>query len=108
MESRMTNSRKKIILNINSELEPIVPRFLELRHEDIKSIDGALEHGDFETITRMGHSMKGSGAGYGFDYISEIGVAIEKAAKENNTEDIRRWVDELSVYLEKVEVVYDG
>ena len=52
--------------------------------------------------------MKGAGGGYGFDYISEIGVAIEVAAKEKNTEDIRNWVNELSAYLEKVEVVYDG
>jgi hypothetical protein len=51
--------------------------------------------------------MKGAGGGYGFDYISEIGAAIEKAAKENNIEDLRRWVGELSIYLEKVEVVYD-
>ena len=99
---------EKIIVHVDADLEPIMPRFFELRHEDVEAINGNLEKGDYETIQRIGHSMKGAGGGYGFDYISEVGVAIEVAAKENNTEDIRRWVDELSIYLEKVEIVYDG
>jgi len=103
----VTNSRKKITVNINSELELIVPRFLELRHEDIESIHGALEHGNFEIITRMGHSMKGSGTGYGFDYISEIGEGIEAAGRAEDAETVRRWVEELSVYIENLEIVYD-
>ena len=98
---------EKIIVHVDADLEPIMPRFFELRCEDIEAINRNIEKGDYETIIRIGHSMKGAGGGYGFDYISEIGKAIEMAAKENNTEDIRRWVDELSIYLEKVEVVYD-
>ena len=30
----------------------------------------------------LGHSMKGSGEGYGFDTISEIGRFLEEAAKK--------------------------
>jgi HPt (histidine-containing phosphotransfer) domain-containing protein len=102
------SNEEEIIVHVDAYLEPIIPRFFELRCEDIKVINRNIEKGDYETIMRIGHSMKGAGGGYGFDYISEIGAAIEVAAKENNTEDIRRWVDELSIYLEKVEVVYDG
>ena len=99
---------EKIIVHVDVDLKPIIPRFFELRNEDIDVINKNLEKNDYETIMRIGHSMKGAGGGYGFDYISEIGMAIERAAKENNTADIKRWVDELSIYLEKVEVVYDG
>ena len=99
---------EKIIVHVDVDLKPIIPRFFELRHEDIDAINKNLEKNDYETIMRLGHSMKGAGGGYGFDYISEIGAAIERVAKEKNREDIRKWADELSVYLEKVEVVYDG
>ena len=101
-------SEDKIFVHVDADLKPIIPRFFELRNEDIDAINQNLEKSDYETIMRIGHSMKGAGGGYGFDYISEIGMAIERAAKEKNREDIRRWLDELSIYLEKVEVVYDG
>ena len=100
-------NEEKIIVHVDADLEPIMARFFELRHEDVETINDNLEKADYETIQRIGHSMKGAGGGYGFDYISEIGMAIEVAAKEKNREDIKRWVDELSIYLEKVEVVYD-
>jgi len=98
---------EKIIVHVDADLEPIMPRFFELRYDDIYTINENIEKSDNATIQRIGHSMKGAGGGYGFDYISEIGAVIEMVAKENNTEDIRRWVDKLSIYLEKVEVVYD-
>ena len=98
---------EKVIVHVDADLKSIIPRFFELRCADLDLINRNIEKGDYETIRRIGHSMKGAGGGYGFDYISEIGVAIELAAKEHNTEDIRRWVDELSVYLKKIEVLYD-
>ena len=100
-------NEEKIIVHVDADLEPIIPRFFELRHEDVEAINDNLEKADYEMIMRIGHSMKGAGGGYGFDYISEIGAVIEMASKEKNREDIRRWVDKLSIYLEKVEVVYD-
>jgi len=51
--------------------------------------------------------MKGSGAGYGFDTISEIGKSVEQAAKEKNSEEIQKQVKALSAYLDRVEVVYE-
>jgi len=73
----------------------------------VKTLREKLESGDFETIQMLGHSMKGSGASYGFETITEIGRSLEQAAKERNFQEIRKLVDELSAYLESVEVVYE-
>ena len=73
----------------------------------ITAIQEALKQNDFETIWILGHSMKGSGAGYGFDTISEIGKSVEQAAKEKNSEEIQKQVKALSAYLDRVEVVYE-
>ena len=92
---------------VDAELEPIVPRFLELRYEDVESIGKLLEISDFESIKRIGHSMKGSGGGYGFDYISELGMKIERAAGSGDREEVRSLASQLSSYIERVEVVYE-
>lgn len=96
----------KKIVRVDADLEPIMPRFFEIRRDDIQLINEALEKNDYETITRIGHSMKGAGAGYGFEYITEIGINIEEAGKNRDLERIKRWAWELSAYLESVEVVY--
>lgn len=96
----------KITVHIDPDLEELIPGFLERRRDDIESIKNAIENGDFETIRILGHSMKGSGGGYGFDGITDIGQALETAAKENNGRQIKRTIDDLIAYLEKVVIVY--
>lgn len=98
---------EKIIVHIDADIEAIIPRFFELRAEDIGVINECIEKNDFETIMRLGHSMKGAGGGYGFDYVSEVGQAIEEAAKKADTGDIKAWTLKLENYLKDVEVVYD-
>ena len=51
--------------------------------------------------------MKGSGGGYGFMPISNIGEAIEKAAKNKDRNSIKNHLTELSDFLERVTLVYD-
>lgn len=96
----------KVVVYVDEDLEELVPGFLENRQEDIKAIRGSLEEGDLEKIRIIGHSMKGSGGGYGFDRVSQLGMALEEAAKEGEKEEISRLVEELAGYLDKVEVVY--
>jgi len=98
---------EKIIVHVDAELEDLIPGFLENRQEDIRSIREALEKDNYETIRTLGHSMKGSGGGYGFDAITDIGRSLENAAKDKNSEEIRRWLGELLRYLERVEVIYE-
>jgi|TARA_Y100000294_G_scaffold85796_1_gene80329 HPt (histidine-containing phosphotransfer) domain-containing protein len=98
---------KKIVVKVDADLEDLVPDYLENRDKDIKSISESLEKGDFENVRIIGHSMKGSGGGYGFDRISEIGKTIEDSAKEKNLNEIKKGVEQLSHYLQNVEVVYE-
>ena len=52
--------------------------------------------------------MKGSGGGYGFDAITEMGRVIESAAKNENAEEIQKQAKDLSTYMDKVEIIYDS
>jgi len=51
--------------------------------------------------------MKGSGGGYGFDTITDIGGSLEQAARDREPDTIRRWIGELLTYLERVQIIYD-
>ena len=101
------DSDDKIIVYVDSDIKDLVPGFLENRKKDITSIIDALTENDYETIRIIGHSMKGSGGGYGFDNISDIGRLLEQGAKTRNAIEIRKCVERLSEYLERVKVVYE-
>ena len=51
--------------------------------------------------------MKGAGSSYGFQAITDIGAALEQAAKTADTGTSRKWVGELTRYLDCVEIVSD-
>src|SRR3954465_12408998 len=64
-----------------------------------------LDRGDFETVESLGHGMKGAGGSYGFQAITDIGAALEQAAESVDNDASRKWVGELSSYLDRVEGV---
>jgi len=96
----------KIIVRVDAELEALVPGYLGNRRRDVGALREALAAEDYETIRVLGHSMKGTGGGYGFAAITEMGRALEAAAKTGDPNEVRRWIGELSAYLERVEIVY--
>jgi len=101
------NDSGPIIVKVDSDLEDIIPGFLQHRQGDIEAILEALEKSDYETIRILGHNMKGAGGGYGFEVITDIGSAIEKAAKISDADEIKRSLNELSMYLEQIEIVFE-
>jgi histidine phosphotransfer protein HptB len=106
-EDNQGSSGDKIPVHMDRDLEDLLPGYLEKRLKDVKSIISFLDAGDFEEVRILGHSMKGSGGGYGFDRITEIGARIEESAKEKDDHTIKNLADELSKYLEHIEIVYE-
>lgn len=96
----------RIVVEIDSELQSIVPDFLDMRRKDGDLILEMLEANEFKGIYTIGHRMKGAGGSYGFDVISELGEKIENACQNGEGAVIRKAVAELRDYLERVSVVY--
>lgn len=101
------NESDRIIIRVDPDLEDIVPEFLKNLTEDLQSILEALDKNDYQSARRLGHSMKGSGGGYGFDAITEMGRAIEQAAGAGDGETIRSVVSRIENYLQKVKIVFE-
>jgi hypothetical protein len=55
----------------------------------------------------LGHRMKGSGAGYGLQRITDVGAALEEAAVREDARTIGEQSRNLEEFLSRVEVVYD-
>jgi HPt (histidine-containing phosphotransfer) domain-containing protein len=103
----MKKPAEKIIAHVDPDLRDLIPGYLENRLRDLTTIKNALKAADFAKIRVLGHSMRGSGGGYGFMPISNIGEAIEKAAKNKDRDPIKNHLTELSDFLERVTLVYD-
>jgi HPt (histidine-containing phosphotransfer) domain-containing protein len=96
-----------LIVHPEPDLADLVPVYMERRQRDVIGLEDALLMGDYQTIFMLGHSMKGSGGGYGFDGISEIGLRLESAGRESDYRPARLAIDDLKSYLCNVEVLYD-
>ena len=96
-----------IVVRVDPDLADLVPGFLENRRKDAAAIEVALQQGDYETIRILGHDMKGSGGGYGFDGISDIGRLLEQAAKDRDVDAIQRQAADLLHYLNHLQVNWD-
>ena len=103
----MKKPAEKIIAHVDPDLRDLIPGYLENRLRDLTTIKNALKAADFAKIRVPGHSMRGSGGGYGFMPISNIGEAIEKAAKNKDRDSIKNHLTELSDFLKRVTLVYD-
>jgi hypothetical protein len=73
------------------------------RGKDVRAARAALKRYDYHALWVLGHTMRGLGASYGFDGITEIGAALEKAALGHHDAAIGHAVDALESYLGRVE-----
>ncbi len=107
VEISMERGTERILVHIDKDLEEIVPGYVQNRWRDVEAMRLAVANKDMESLRVMGHRMKGSGAGYGFDAITEIGRKLESAARDGQIEEITREIDALVAYLQRVDICYD-
>ncbi len=98
---------ESIVVKVDAELEDLIPGFIERRREDVVALRRSLAAGDLEKIRIAGHSMKGTGGGYGLDEITAIGAELEKAATGGQDAQISEIIDRLENYLERIEIRFE-
>ena len=97
---------ERTVVRVDARLRAAIPGYLDSRGADVRTLLEAVERSDYETIHALGHKMSGTGGSYGFPRITEIGAAIERAARERDSAAIRSGAAELSAYLEQIELGY--
>jgi HPt (histidine-containing phosphotransfer) domain-containing protein len=102
-----TGRDKRITVHVDANLEALLPGFLKDWQEEVRAMRQALEKNNYETIRKIGHDMKGIGGSCGLDEITDMGSGLAQGAKAMDQESIRKNLDTLSGYLERVEFVYE-
>jgi HPt (histidine-containing phosphotransfer) domain-containing protein len=100
---------KKFIARVDPDLCDLMPGFLARKRVDARTILSGVsdDQVDFETVSRIGHKLKGEGGSYGLDTISLYGAEIEQAARNHDAVTIRDYAHKLSLFLDSVEIEYE-
>jgi len=95
-----------IIERIDADLEELMERFFASSHREVETMRAALAAGDFATLARLGHTAKGTGYGYGFRGMGDIGLALEKAVLAGDHAGAAVQVERMARYLATVRVEF--
>jgi signal transduction histidine kinase/ActR/RegA family two-component response regulator len=102
--NKFVPANDRIQVTVEAWLKPVVGGYLEKRRGDVRKLRTALDRGDFAAIRTLGHQMSGTGGGYGFEPITEIGSALEESALNGDTARMRASIEDLDRYLSGVQV----
>jgi PAS domain S-box-containing protein len=94
-----------IIVRADPILADLIPVFLRHCHENLTVMREALSVADFGTIQDIAHSIRGAGGSYGFQRLTDIGAALELAADQGDGNASTGFIEEMSRYLRRVQVV---
>lgn len=92
---------------VDKELADIVPEYLRIRKDELPELQALLAAGNLDEARKIGHKLAGSGGGYGFDRLSEIGAKLEAAGLAGNAAIAGACAADLKDFLENLEVAYE-
>lgn len=74
-------------------------KYVERRRKDLVQCHESLATSDFPVLENVGHKMKGNGITFGFPELSDLGAALEEAARERRLEAAQSQIDRLELWL---------
>ena len=93
------------LMRAKARIADRIPAYLQNCRQNVITMLDALNRGDFETVTMLGHQMRGSGGAYGFQAITDIGASLQHASESADIDSSRKWVGDMSSYLDRVEAI---
>ena len=102
-----TVSSERITVKIDPDIADLIPPYLEDCDSNVQQLKKGLDEEDFAVIKGIGHNLKGSGMGFGFPKITELGTQIEISAIEKDPENLSSLIENLEDYLKRVDIT-DG
>jgi PAS domain S-box-containing protein len=93
-----------VLVRIPEGLEEIAPQYLKLRKEEARRLAELLQSREFDRIRVLAHNLRGTGAAYGLPVLTQMGAAIESAARASDEPALRAQIPKLGEYLARVEM----
>lgn len=92
--TREDGIEKELIKNLR-------PTYLKNRLNDLEILKEAAIRDDFQTISNMGHKIKGNAKSYGFEDLGVIANGLEVAAKSKNSNEIRTLMLKMESFIQE-------
>ena len=77
---------------IPAELKDMLPGYLSRRDLDVQALKTFALNDDYNSVSKLGHKLKGNGSSFGFDYISEIGSELMISCDRKNMSEIKKLI----------------
>lgn len=97
-------NNKFSLKNLDPDIAELVPAYLNSRKADLILLLNALRNRDYTVIQHLAHNMKGVADSYGFKGLSNLGAALEEAAKEKNETSVKGLIADIGAYLNSIEL----
>jgi DNA-binding response OmpR family regulator len=94
---------ERVRVEVTPTVAALVPGFLANRSTDVRAAHAAWRRRDYHGLWVLAHTMKGLGASYGFDGITDIGARLERAAQGRDDVGVASAIDALESYLGRVD-----
>lgn len=96
----------KNIIKVDQDLKEIVMKYLGVQRNEVNGFLGLLDNRKFEDIRKAAHKIKGSGATFGFNFLSEAATRIEVEARNQNGQAITELSNSIIEYLDSIELEF--
>ncbi|HEY7674267.1 MAG TPA: Hpt domain-containing protein [Burkholderiales bacterium] len=100
-------SNDPITVKIDPMLAELAPKFLARCKQTVEEFRGVAQSGDLAAARRIGHALYGTASSFGFDEMAGIGKEIERAAKEGESEELKKLAERLDAHVARVRPVFD-
>jgi len=93
-------------VEVDEGLSELIPGFLTHKRADVVTIFDANTRRDYAEIGRIAHRIKGEGASYGFETMTEMGRSLEHAAAIRDDSAVAALARQLLNYMDRLEIVF--
>ena len=104
-DDEFTDTNDDLLAMVPPELLHLLPGFLARRESEVTELSDYLKLRHFEAIKSVGHKLKGTGLGYGFQIITDIGKDLEQAALDQDIEEIQLSIAKLSTFSHELKAL---
>lgn len=98
-----------ILIDIDIDLQELIPQFLVNRKNDVAQLVQLSEQNDLPAIAQLAHKIKGTAAGYGFAALSDYAGQLELISKgktSGDINDIKKIARAMKDHFDRIEVRY--
>ena len=81
----------------------MVTRFLVRCQANRLTMQNSFDRGDFVTVAKLGHQLRGAGGMFGFERLTEVGAGLERAGNRGDAASSRRWLVAMTTCLKEIE-----